>query len=173
MKPIMDSIETREDYLNFLKIFYGYMRPVEDLIHMHIDKSRIPDIDQRRNTRYIAHDLGELGSDDDDIDFSKTLPAIHTPASAMGAMYVLEGSTLGGKIISNTLKKKLGDDVPVNFFSGYKDNTGTMWKKFVDSLNSEVWVHQENEIVNAANDTFANFNRYLKARYEHLFKINN
>ena len=165
MAPILAAVSSKEDYIKLLKTFYGYMKPVEDLIHAYIDKSRISDLDQRRNTRYLLTDIDELGADDDDIDYSKAVPSIHTPASALGAMYVLEGSTLGGKTISRMLKEKLGDDIPVNFFSGYKDNTGAMWKRFVECLNDEVWINQENEIVNGANETFINFNRFLQSQY--------
>jgi heme oxygenase len=57
---------------------------------------------------------------------------------AFGCLYVMEGSTLGGKIIYNILKKQLGlsDSAGASFFYGYGPATGEKWKTFGASLEA-------------------------------------
>ncbi|WP_435524354.1 hypothetical protein [Chryseobacterium indoltheticum] len=54
---------------------------------------------------------------------------------ALRAMYVVEGSTLGGNVIAKQLSKTEGfDNVTFNFFGCYQENTGPMWKKLQRSF---------------------------------------
>jgi len=58
---------------------------------------------------------------------------------ALGAMYVIEGSTLGGNVIAKQLSKTDGfDEVTFNFFGCYQENTGSMWKNFKEVLDTEI-----------------------------------
>jgi heme oxygenase len=44
-------------------------------------------------------------------------PAFEGAAAALGALYVLEGSTLGGRVLAGRARAVLGDDVPVAFLT--------------------------------------------------------
>ena len=58
---------------------------------------------------------------------------------ALGAMYVIEGSTLGGNVIAKQLSKIEGfEEVTFNFFGCYQENTGPMWKNFKEVLDTDV-----------------------------------
>jgi heme oxygenase (biliverdin-IX-beta and delta-forming) len=59
---------------------------------------------------------------------------------AIGALYVKEGSALGGKYILSALKKNAPEDfiVPPFFLNCYEENLGAMWKSFCDEINKEV-----------------------------------
>jgi heme oxygenase len=78
---------------------------------------------------------------------------------AIGCLYVLEGATLGGQVISRHLAK-LGI-VPENgglFFNGYGAKTGQMWKSFQSSATTYcVTEDQIAEAVNGAKWTFEQF----------------
>ena len=79
----------------------------------------------------------------------------HHRAIALGTLYVNEGSTLGGQIISKTIEKKLGF-TPENggrFYAGYGSQTMPMWnqtKKFLDTAEPQI----ADQVVTAADDTF-------------------
>ncbi|HTF85944.1 MAG TPA: biliverdin-producing heme oxygenase [Cellvibrio sp.] len=66
------------------------------------------------------------------------LPRVANEAAALGVIYVMEGSTLGGKIIISYLKKYDWMDVDLcgNFFSNYGDSRGRMWNEFGEIVNS-------------------------------------
>ena len=78
---------------------------------------------------------------------------------ALGCLYVLEGATLGGQIISRHLAK-LGIE-PENggrFFNGYGPKTGEMWKSFQTSAtNYCVAEAQIEQAVMGARATFTSF----------------
>ena len=90
------------------------------------------------------------------------LPEMKTPAQRLGALYVTEGSTLGGQIISRHLAKSL--DLPVDqglsFFAGYGKETGPMWKMLCSVLRTELGEPSAlAEAVQAANKTFSALER--------------
>ena len=61
-----------------------------------------------------------------------------TPASALGSLYVMEGSTLGGKVIARSLAG--ADWLPpagLTYFAGYGERTGIMWRALQDSLRRQ------------------------------------
>ncbi len=57
-------------------------------------------------------------------------------ARAFGCLYVLEGATLGGQVISRHLRACLGvvPGAGGTFFHGYGERTGPMWASFRDAL---------------------------------------
>jgi heme oxygenase len=74
---------------------------------------------------------------------------------ALGAMYVIEGSTLGGNVIAKQLSKTEGfDDVTFNFFGCYRENTGFMWKNF-KVLDNEVSEKNYDEVLSGAKKLYA------------------
>jgi heme oxygenase len=66
------------------------------------------------------------------------LPSLESPAQALGSMYVLEGSSLGGQILSRHFEKTLGvrPDSGCRYLSAYGSDTGVMWKIFCEVLES-------------------------------------
>lgn len=59
-------------------------------------------------------------------------PVVPTEAVALGVLYVMEGSTLGGKIVNNYLMKYewMNVDTHGNFFNSYGDKRSDMWTEF-------------------------------------------
>jgi len=82
---------------------------------------------------------------------------------AFGYMYVVEGATLGGQVISRHLAKLgIGPDNGGLFFNGYGSRTGEMWKSFqVSAANYCVTEDQVCQAVSGAKSAFLNFRRSL------------
>ena len=81
----------------------------------------------------------------------------------MGALYVLEGSTLGGQMIARMLQKNpLLNLVPgqLNFFLGYKKETGPKWKSFQAALN--LLDGETETLVSTARQTFSLFTQWTE-----------
>lgn len=59
--------------------------------------------------------------------------------TALGALYVMEGATLGGNVIVKHLKQipEL-KQLPFHYYGIYQEQTGPHWKSFVDCTNSSV-----------------------------------
>ena len=87
----------------------------------------------------LASDLTALGVSDRD---RKALPAcpltpVNDAAEALGSLYVMEGSTLGGRVIRKNLDRCLGQysSVGCAYFNGCGADTGVMWLSFLQRLD--------------------------------------
>ena len=157
-------VKAPQDYLKILSLFYSYFSGLESLIDKFISKDQLNDYASRRKSQSIANDItyfeGSLpvkATDDD-------LPAIANHLEAFGALYVIEGSTLGGSIIARIMRKQLDtqSDDGFTFFDGYGDQTEEMWSSFKSALIKQTQTEEENQlIIKAANETFLKFSSWI------------
>ena len=84
------------------------------------------------------------------------LPVVGGTDQALGRLYVLEGSTLGGAFIDRHLASLPHlADVRIRAFSPYGDGTGAMWAAFRRVTRARVDAGGDAEaMVGAARDTF-------------------
>lgn len=158
----MKQTNTPAAYASLLRLFYGFYKPVEDLVDLFVDKAYLPDHEGRRKSASILNDLAALGEPAPG-NLCNDLPIISNSYTAFGAMYVLEGSTLGGRIICGMLRKNLKTDLEAfSFFEGYGENTGIMWAAFKSKLdNYTAEAARKAEIIDAATVTFVNFKKWM------------
>lgn len=170
-RPQHDRIETSLDLLNgaanvdeyrrLLERFFGFYAPVEAIITAVIERQSVAiDFAPRLKTPHLRADLSALGLNFEQIarlPICENLPVIETAAQFFGYLYVAEGSTLGGQIISRhfTQKLNISNDNGGAFFQAYGAETGMMWRGFQTAITAfdEDETH-ENEIVAAAIETF-------------------
>ena len=158
--PKLQAIRSFEDYALILRMFYGFYQLLEEKIQSFIPTNLLPDISQRRTSSLIVKDITCLGLTPS-FTYCNAIPQIHSTAEAFGAMYVLEGSTLGGKMIAKMLAKSDEPAIPpeaLHFFSGYQNLTGKMWTTFVDALNQQT---ETEVIVRTANETFYQLKNWM------------
>ena len=69
-----------------------------------------------------------------------TLPTLDDADSALGALYVVEGSSLGGQVIYREVKRRLGLGAPSGaaFFFGAGPQTGIAWKEFTAMMEQQI-----------------------------------
>ncbi len=159
----LKAIRSPQEYANLLKLFYGYFGGLEVLINKAIDSTMLTDSVQRRKTQAIADDILTLSEDVPIKATGDDLPRINDHLEALGALYVIEGSTLGGKIISKMMAQQLGLDKGMSFFAGYGDKTERMWDTFKQALNSQAQnPEQEAVVIAAANETFLKFGDWFE-----------
>ena len=79
-------------------------------------------------------------------------------AAFLGAMYVIEGSTLGGQHIARQVEPRLGlsPERGTAYFRGYGEGTGARWTHF-KSILQQVPDEHADTVINAAKATFAMF----------------
>jgi heme oxygenase len=111
----------------------------------------------------LAEDLVLLGNlEPASIRACDAPPDFTSTAAAVGGAYVLEGSTLGGRVISRHIQRRFGPDVARTFLDGYGADTGEKWQSFRAALvrfasSREV----EDQIIAGAQETFRSFARWL------------
>lgn len=160
----LKAIRSAEGYADVLKLFYGYFGGLELLINNTIGDDILPDNAERRKTQSLANDLQFLGSEIPTKATVDELPALNTPLQALGALYVIEGSTLGGKIISKMMQQQLGLEAgAMTFFAGYGNRTDQMWETFKNALDHQAQnPEQEAVVIAAANETFLKFGEWFE-----------
>ncbi len=79
-------------------------------------------------------------------------------ATLLGSMYVVEGATLGGQVISRRLERNAGfrDGLGYSFFQSYGKSVGQQWKTFTALLEAAPEVIGDT-IVASAQQTFHAF----------------
>ena len=167
--PISMSLVSPDITLDIYRLYLELMsRVIYDVEHSLFTEMAelIPDIDARRKSLMIADDLQLL--DSRNVHDELPLQAAgfkYTPAFAMGIMYVIEGSTLGGRVIVKNIKKTLAlDEVRgAKYFSGYGDGTGHMWRAFLERLTTfEAETKSGEEIIAGAEFAFNVIYQYFK-----------
>ncbi|WP_337177388.1 biliverdin-producing heme oxygenase [Paludisphaera sp.] len=133
---LMRLTSTLEGYARSLRLFYGLHRAAEKGF------SRVSGWDavgidpaERRKTPLLEADLARLGmvpAQVAGLPECPILPPIDGLPSALGMMYVLEGSTLGGRHITRAVEANLGlrPGDGCSYFASYGDRVGAMWRAF-------------------------------------------
>lgn len=122
---------SRDRFVAVLKRFYGFHATWEQTA------ACLPELDtvmrNRTKTVHLERDLLALGFGDFEslprCDAARTLAV--TAAEAVGVCYVLEGSTLGGKMISRALSAAPWlPEGGLTFFDPYGTHAGAMWQSY-------------------------------------------
>ncbi len=148
-KKIFSKTFTLEDYKKIIHTNYLMLLHAEDKIFSELgDYSEILQLDDRKKLPLIEKDLKSLLLEKSAAAHELEFLNLH---EALGAMYVIEGSTLGGNVIAKQLSKTDGfDGVTFNFFGCYHENTGAMWKNFKETLDAEVDENKYDEVLTGA-----------------------
>lgn len=160
LMPVLDPSLTDTDYARLLRQLHGVIQPLEArLLALPIPAPF--ELDLRVKAPLLIRDLATLPG---------TRPVTITPPplpgvpEALGALYVLEGATLGGQIITRHLRQTLGVTPQRGgaYFYGYGPATGTMWRAFGDAMNRLVAPGDEAQVIAGAQATFETFANALR-----------
>ena len=96
------------------------------------------DLHSRLRGELIDADLLSLGEIAIDRPTGPDRPIVElTLAGALGRLYVLEGSALGGRIIAGRARANLGEDLPISFFaSAGRTNLTSDWRELRAALDA-------------------------------------
>jgi heme oxygenase (biliverdin-IX-beta and delta-forming) len=135
--PLLDPRFDRRAYRSYLAVLLGFMRPLEERLDTFDASFCLLGLDWagRKRTRLLEQDLLALGHSAREVaamEECAALPHLRSPAEALGCLYVLEGSTLGGQILLRTLGPRLGlePEDGMRFLAGHGSKTGAQWKAF-------------------------------------------
>lgn len=149
-EKIFNKTFTLEDYKKIIHTNYLMLLHSEDKIFNSLN-GRFAEqlqLDQRKKLPLIEKDLESLSLENQ---IASHALEVNNEHEALGMMYVIEGSTLGGNVIAKQLSKTEGfDEVTFNFFGCYQENTGPMWKNFKEVLDKEVAEENYNEVLSGA-----------------------
>ena len=159
----------RGAYRGLIARFLGIYAPLEAALG-EVDWAALNiDFAVRSKVGWLIEDLTLLGLGREDIASlprAQRLPTIKCPADALGVLYVMEGASLGGQIISRQLETQLAINRSTGgrFFSSYGSEVGDKWRAYVATLETFGGSPAiAMRIERAALETFACFEAWLGA----------
>ncbi|QBD81554.1 biliverdin-producing heme oxygenase [Ktedonosporobacter rubrisoli] len=161
-------------YRRLLESYYGFYKPL-DAVYEHIEQldgwqEVNLSLAERKKSQWLEKDLRILGDSQDVIDAlpryqGETYQVTSIP-QALGLLYVVEGSTLGGQYLARIVEDALHIDKDSGsaFFRSYgPQNAHTMWKAFCQQLCAYAERHPEQtqSIIDSALAVYAVANQRL------------
>ncbi|MFO0865517.1 MAG: biliverdin-producing heme oxygenase [Gemmataceae bacterium] len=165
-------LASRAAYADMLGRMLGFYAPLEaKLAQTPLFETLGLDGDERAKTSLIRADLAHLGWPSDRIDAlprCTSSPDVGDIPQALGAMYVLEGATLGGRYIRQQVGQTLGigDEDGASFFACYGPRTGAMWTAFGETVTAYAYANPDcqDAIVASASETFRQFEAWMSEK---------
>lgn len=158
----LKNISSMSEYESLLAQLYYFYEPIEKHLPSLITEDVIPDIKKRKHVPFLKLDLEKLNHE------FKSKPHrfienINSLSYALGVLYVIEGSTLGGQVITGMLKKQLNltDNSILAYYNSYGDNTFAMWNAFKLSIDKYTENINRAEMLKGAKDTFDELKKWL------------
>ena len=155
---------TPERYQRLLERFFGFWVAWEPRAAAALDDGAF--FDPRRRTRLLRDDLLVLGCAEPHLEALPVCPAfppLRSRAEALGSIYVLEGSTLGGQVIKRHLERTLAlrDGRGYSYFAGHGRETAAMWQSFRQYVLRHSAPTADDAMVRSAALTFQTLEHWL------------
>lgn len=143
------------DYAQLLVVHYRFYQALETAVAGQALFFSGYDHEARRKTPWLVTDLNQTGTP-----LPAPAPDLFTGWTGyqlLGALYVAEGATLGGRVIAAALRRTPGlSNLVLHFFGGYGEQTGPRWKAFGLYLTNRADGH-DSLLVEAADRAFGYF----------------
>jgi len=152
-------------YARFLTVLHTVYAPLEQRLAAFAGWADVGlRLEPRRKAPLLAADLAALPSTPPTRTTGLQLPLPESFGESLGALYVLEGSTLGGQVIARRLAAA-PRPLPTRFVQAYGPRTGAMWRAFLDALHRhEARGGDGDEVVRGAAGVFAGLERAFAAQ---------
>lgn len=166
-RMLMQDDLTMADYINYLTHMREvvawseqYVFPVvNDVVKDIAERKKLTGIDNDLATLRSKYAIGSVAA------FKGFDTVTESLGHALGHMYVMEGATLGGRMILQHVQKTLGLDEHTGgtcFFAGYGAETGSRWKSFMLLLTEQVTIENiENDVISGAVASFEQIEEYF------------
>jgi heme oxygenase len=168
---LLERVQTTTAYRALLARFFTIYEPMEKILAPAADwQATHWDFSDRLKTPWLRDDLHTLGVTSTEMAawarFDPTNMQLDGFGEAVGCLYVLEGSTLGGQMISKHFRDALGitPEQGGKFFRGYGDATVPRWLEFgtwAEAQATAAGGALEAPAIRAARSTFDAFSRWL------------
>lgn len=119
-------------YRVLLENYLGFYEPWEAAVGPVLEAALPGFFGPRRKCGLLRRDLEYLGAPPANSYRSSAPWSAPALPAALGEMYVLEGATLGGRVLLRHVESALGltPETGAAFFAGYRERTGAMWSAF-------------------------------------------
>lgn len=157
---------TCERYVETLQHFLGYVEPYERALQQFAPAGLEDLVKPRLRCSQLVADLLQLGVSPATIDAVPRHAAfddMRSKARWFGRFYVMEGSTLGGRVLGPHVARQLNlaPGAGNAYFLGHGTQTGPMWKVFRDRMADRLLPAEYEAAIAAARDCFADLGQWF------------
>lgn len=149
---------SRESYALFVEVQYQFHRDINALYDDAALDALLPDLKGRRRFEQVGQDMIDLGFDLPAADGAPAFPAGSDidPPTALGWLYVAEGSNLGAAfLLKEALKLGLSEELGARHLAGAPEGRGLHWRTFTAALDEiELSDAEEERVVAGAEAAF-------------------
>ncbi len=179
LMPLLGPELTLELYVRVLQVLLPLLRSWETWVDSVTRDDLQGMLQRRRRSHFLVADLTALGAGPAEtgtagVDWHEVVSgpegrAGDDPdsgrfaANLLGAVYVMEGSTLGGRFLARHVEESLGLEPGVgdSYFQGHEEDTGWMWHEILDKISAIPEVDAALTVA-AAKRTFEAFGEALR-----------
>jgi heme oxygenase len=131
----VEHLQSTETRVALVQRYYRFHSEAEAALRPHLVAVEDLQFSRRCRSPLIAKNLKSLGHEPlptENVAFN-----VHGQAQALGTLYVLEGSALGGRTILKSLVKQGASTDGLSFLDPYGHQTGDYWRSFLSILARE------------------------------------
>lgn len=163
--PLMHEGLDTSQYVQCLQQLYGVVAAWEERVAEIGPEWLQSALLARQRKPLLERDFAWFGVTEKD-DRRPALPEMDDLPSLFGAMYVMEGSTLGGQLIARHVEKvlHLSEGQGSSYFRGHGSQTGPMWKEFCEMLKQRIPDEQTDAVVVSAKAMFSTFGTWMQRK---------
>ncbi|HSI41887.1 MAG TPA: biliverdin-producing heme oxygenase [Xanthobacteraceae bacterium] len=149
--------ESRARYGRFLKMQYAFHREIDALYSNPAVEALLPDLPGRRRLALVADDLADLAVAPPAPDTAPAFGADADIPTALGWLYVAEGSNLGAAfLLKEAAKLDLTETFGARHLAAAPEGRGLHWKTFTAALDALALDEgEEQRVVAGAEAAFA------------------
>ncbi|QDW24887.1 biliverdin-producing heme oxygenase [Pedobacter sp. KBS0701] len=163
VNEIMNNSLSTDQYKKLLTINYIIHQKLENTLANSLDAAIAEQLGMKERLKLnaLTQDLNYWNISSltlPGLNFELFVPEINT-AEVLGALYVLEGATLGGNVIKRHILANpnfKNHEDGLNYYGVYGEELSTKWKIFVSVINQHISEADYERCVNSANLTFNN-----------------
>lgn len=161
VNEIINSTLSLYQYRQILSTNYLVHGQLENKIHKLVsaENALTLKLELRKKAALLKKDLLQIKAVLPDCKTDNTFINFEDEPAALGALYVLEGATLGGNVIVKKIKAIpafIPLDLNFYYYQVYGNNLVAFWKQFCATLNNQP-LHVYNQITEGANKMFDYF----------------
>ncbi len=142
-RRVMSASVTKTDYAEYLAAIHRVYALMESALFDHIPPQLLAALGVRPKLPALEADLADLGAEPLR-PLGRAAAALRLPrpgdlAGSVGALYVLERATLGGRVVARHLRRKLPDQgagVPFRFLEFHGAEVAGAWRRFAITLDA-------------------------------------
>lgn len=154
---------SKKHYCAQIQRFHGFLVSWETTIEESAHASLLAGRAKRHLTQADLEFAGLTPGEIEGLPRCLSLPRLETLTQVLGSVYVLEGSTLGGQMISRHLEKNLGYNggAGYRYHQSYGAEVPLRWREFKETLLKQSGPDTDDEIVASATSTFVNLHAWF------------